>query len=500
MDHFLKQYVIRILASIVIALWTGCKGGPIEELGDPDDTPTLADCWTPMEPSSTSLIVYVSTSGNDANDGLTEQTPKQTIAAGFALLRDGFPDWLLLRRGDTFTLAATFTWNKSGPASASDGWMHLGAYGNETDPRPVIDTGEITAFMVNPGFGSTKIMRNIAFTDIHLLASTRMNNPPAATTSARGIHLLATNWQGTGYPFSNVLVENMKFQGYSIGVETASGTEDLLVRSCIFYYIFVPDGSTGGAFGWIGSPTGALLENNIFYQIQSSDIPGVVNTAYSGFMHSAYITADARDVVTRGNIVIKATEAFMQRAGGIYSRNVGAHCAVAGLLGQTWGVTPPPGGVEVTFEESLLLNAFDQPFYLGNTANGIVRDNLLVRDQQGTYTFGVSLVPINIAGSGTNIGVHNTNFSNNHMSGAIAWSQSDTASFSGLTFTGNQENIGTVNTNIGTYLASIGWTGSTVDDWATQLMTHDRANCTEKFETASIINFYRTQMGLQPLP
>lgn len=52
-------------------------------------------------PRPDSRMVYSSSSaGNDANDGLSAATPKKTIAAAVALLREGFPDWLLLRRGD----------------------------------------------------------------------------------------------------------------------------------------------------------------------------------------------------------------------------------------------------------------------------------------------------------------------------------------------------------------------------------------------------------------
>ncbi len=52
------------------------------------------------------LNYYVSSStGNNANDELTALTPKQTIAAGKALLRNNTGDRLLLLRGDTWTEA-----------------------------------------------------------------------------------------------------------------------------------------------------------------------------------------------------------------------------------------------------------------------------------------------------------------------------------------------------------------------------------------------------------
>ena len=59
--------------------------------------------WTVLAPSPDSITVYVSSSeGDDSNDGLTPATAKRSIDAASVLIRDGYPDWLLLKRGDTF--------------------------------------------------------------------------------------------------------------------------------------------------------------------------------------------------------------------------------------------------------------------------------------------------------------------------------------------------------------------------------------------------------------
>jgi hypothetical protein len=471
-------------------LLASCGGG-----ASSGGTPALSG-WTVFAPQPGARIVHVSSAGDDAWPG-TEAAPKRTIAAGYAELRAGEPDWLLLRRGDVFPVAGPLVWGKSGPAGG--GWIRLGAYGSESDPRPVIDTGAAAGILITPGFQSAQTLSNIALTDVHLLCSTRRNNPAAATTAPMGIQTVAAGWQGTGAAFSNLLIENVRVEGYALGYAGNRDIENLAIRRCLFHYLFVPDGVGGGAQGVIASPAGWLLEENVFYRIQSPDIPGVVSGAYSVFMHSAYITAEATGVVARGNIVIRATEAFMQRPGGIYSRNVGAHTFNAGLIGQAWGVTPTPGGVTATFEESLLLNA-QGPFYLGNTRSGTVRENLFVRDADGSADFPLTLVAQNAQGSGLNIGVHDTTFADNRLCGTIAWDPSDTASFSGLTFAGNQENPGQSGPGMAAYLASIGWAGATVDDWAAQLIARDRANFSADHRSPSIINFHRAQFGLPPLP
>ncbi len=59
--------------------------------------------WSAFAPSTDTRIVFVSSSqGDDALTGLSADAPKRTLAAGKAQLRHGFPDWLLLRRGDTW--------------------------------------------------------------------------------------------------------------------------------------------------------------------------------------------------------------------------------------------------------------------------------------------------------------------------------------------------------------------------------------------------------------
>src|SRR4051794_6721672 len=93
--------------------------------------------WYNVAPSADSRIVYVSSStGNDANDGLTPGTPVQNIALAKTLIRDGSADWLLLKRGDTFT-GGFGTWTRSGRSAQEP--ILIGAYGD--GDRPLLNTG-----------------------------------------------------------------------------------------------------------------------------------------------------------------------------------------------------------------------------------------------------------------------------------------------------------------------------------------------------------------------
>jgi hypothetical protein len=63
-----------------------------------------ANGWTVFTPSADTHIIYVSSSqGNDNYSGLSVSAPVKTISHGLSLLRDGYPDWLLLKKGDSWT-------------------------------------------------------------------------------------------------------------------------------------------------------------------------------------------------------------------------------------------------------------------------------------------------------------------------------------------------------------------------------------------------------------
>src|SRR6185295_3443980 len=139
--------------------------------------------------SPDSRVVYVSSSaGNDSNSGLTSSAPKQTIASGYALLRDGFPDWLLLKSDDVWH--ENFPgWTKSGRSTTEP--IRVGSYG--PGERPTLYCG------ADHGFNSLAFstsMAHLAITDMRLVG----DGYDGVTTTPAGIELLA-NW-------SDVLVEN----------------------------------------------------------------------------------------------------------------------------------------------------------------------------------------------------------------------------------------------------------------------------------------------------
>ncbi len=118
--------------------------------------PLTADGWTDLHAMINSdgytdaRIVYVSNSGNDSSGQVYSRNssaiggqplnptgsiaPYATLAAAYNQLRNGYPDVMLLRRGDSWTSSLTAT--KGGRNNSSR--MIFAAYGPESVARPVV--------------------------------------------------------------------------------------------------------------------------------------------------------------------------------------------------------------------------------------------------------------------------------------------------------------------------------------------------------------------------
>jgi hypothetical protein len=454
----------------------------------------LASGWTDFTAPAGARIIHVANNGNDANPG-TRDRPKATFAAGYKELRDGEADVLLLRRGDTWEVHH-FRWEKSGPSKANAGWMRLGAYGDERRPRPVLEARSGDALAFTPGYRSARVLSHLAVTDICFLASDRLANPRNATPEAAAVSYIAAEWHGEGSAFRHMHCENVKIRGFNLGFNIGHNMEDFRLRRSVLVDIFSP--GKGHAQGVLTSAKGVLLEENVFYRIQHPVTPGVDEISY--FSHPGYITAEATDVVCRGNFIFRATEGFMVRAGGTYERNVSAENGIAAMFGQAYGVNPTPGGVTADIRDNLFLNN-GGGFNIGNTRAGTMEDNLLLRDPDCSHSQNLTLIGRNAQGRGMNIGVHDMAFSRNYLCGEFVYSsgENDKTSYSGLTFVKNRTGEPPIRAGVGNFLKSIRFPGSTLDDYASVLIERDRATFREELTTKPLINFYRAACGLPPL-
>lgn len=174
-------------------------------------TPPVAG-WSDLSLAPGAVAVYVASSGNDGAAG-THVAPLRTIAAGYARLRDGQPDQLLLKCGDTFT-TDTIGWAKASGDPTKP--MIVANYG--TGPRPKIRSNG-TAFYLG-----TQNKRGITFAHLDLA--------PTSPSDGSSAFLFFTPW-------SYVRIEGCYMAGYAANIvtqELSAGVwgDNNTIHRCVF--------------------------------------------------------------------------------------------------------------------------------------------------------------------------------------------------------------------------------------------------------------------------
>ena len=181
--------------------------------------------WTVVSPASDTKVIYVSSSGNDSNNGLSAGAPVKTLPVAQGLVRDGYADWILLKRGDTF--GSFGQWNKKGRSAQEP--LYIGAYGTATtttDNRPIIDAGTGYGIITyGNGTGSTaRRIDNLVISSLNFIASTYNGSNGTGDTAA--IRLLC---QG-----ANVTIEDVRAAGFRdnivIGTDGNGGNTNTVIR------------------------------------------------------------------------------------------------------------------------------------------------------------------------------------------------------------------------------------------------------------------------------
>lgn len=268
--------------------------------------------WTVIEPSTDTQIIYVSDSvGSDSYTGLCPNAPtsglcgpKKTTYAGSQLLRNGFPDWMLIRRGDTF-------FNQSlGPNPETQG--HLNRNGKNGRERLVISTyGASTQRpKVYSAFGAGQFAdydpQNI------IIAGIEMNNYEGNPYSPyfKGIDYIgsALTFQ---YQVKNITIEDNVITGYdgAVYVDAVPGStlasymawDNIEVRRNVIYNIF-PTYSHSNAIFTLGGGN-LTLEENMMYKNGWTDVYDMIITSGTG-----YNVSSAWQGVTNGDFIITLDE------------------------------------------------------------------------------------------------------------------------------------------------------------------------------------------------
>lgn len=358
----------------------------------------IVDGWTVFTPSADSRIIYVSSSdGNDAtaefyNSSDSELNgnaflpgtgilPYQTLTAAKAQLRDGFPDWILLQKGDVFNDQSFGTLSIDG-RSANEPIL-IGSYGTAPD-RPEVLTGA-NSFLSFSGAAS-----HIAIVGIYAEPHTRTGSDEPS-----GINILNA-------PFESFLVEDCHFHLFHMHlvVQDYSGASSythkgFTARRNILTDAYKIGGGGGGVY--MHHIDSILFEENLIdHNGWNEAISGADAT---GFSHNTYFQSSCAHLVFRKNIVSRASAVGIgARCGGVISDNLllsNPRNLFVGSFDQGQ-INWPTDAVSGEVTNNVILDARAEAFDAGNgitidrIRNVEVRRNIVAHfTPSGTYNIGI---------------------------------------------------------------------------------------------------------------
>jgi Right handed beta helix region len=319
--------------------------------------------WTQFNPSPDTRKVYVSSSqGNDANNGLSEASPKKSISAGKALLRNNYPDWLLLKKGDTWN-EDLGVWSLSGRSLTER--MLVTSYGTGARPtvRPVAGNNGLSVWdPYKPEY--------VALVDLHI-------TPQTSPTDGRAIA-----WYSDG---GNFLVEGCLMENFDIAFLFQAG-HNITVRRSVAY-------NNDGQGGYIQNVKGFLFEENVV------DKSGFPDPNY--YKHALYIDNEGMTgVVVRKNIFTEASSnGIYLRPGGTCEDNLVARCGISIELGGGDSWFANPGGVTAVVRNNVVLDGKDinatekrgWGMLMQNIASATIENNIIANIGSCGFPFAIEI-------------------------------------------------------------------------------------------------------------
>ena len=270
--------------------------------------------WSILTPSHDSRMIYVSSESGDDSTGAfvspneaediynpVEIKPFATIDAALEHARSGFPDWILLKRGDVWDMSNIISLR--GGRSVFERSVFT-SYGAAID-RPIIKTTAKNGFRIWSG------VNHVAIVGISLYAEVRDPGSPkfigwGKVASQSGIYL----YQGDGEVKVAILLEDNDINFFSSGVSiTGPGhVEDLVVRRNVLRNSYDELGHSQGLYGVRAS---ILLEENLFdhngwYQRQVGSGNEMDGGQATMFNHNTYLSG-ANHAVSRWNIFLRSS-------------------------------------------------------------------------------------------------------------------------------------------------------------------------------------------------
>lgn len=278
--------------------------------------------FTPIVPSPDSRVIYVSASaGDDARDCLSAQTACKSIKAGLAKMRDGYPDHLLLRRGDVWRneLLGEFRSGRSAKEPAV-----VAFYGADGD-RPKLESGNNIVHAYT--------LKNAAFFGVEFSNQLKVFAGADFTGLGKGEFFLLG-------PVENILIEDCVFNHIELVAQkwTSGNPVNLTLRRNIWTGAYFTgtsfSNSTKPSNVYLDGVDGLVIEENVF------DFggwhPAAPGAGANMFNHNLYIQSgtDGNKLVLRNNIISRGGSHGAQlRGGGEAEANFFGRNAIGLLLG-----------------------------------------------------------------------------------------------------------------------------------------------------------------------
>ena len=433
------------------------------------DLPQDANGWTVFTPSDDSRIIYVAADGNDScsyyddDDAVIGANPFQptgtiapcaTYAKARTLTRAGYPDFILFKRGDTFTITEQWPIYPNEGRSNTEPSL-LGAYGT-TGPMPIVQSGPLNQQILRlTGIFSNS---NIAVAGIDFYSYTRNPNDAGylGTPTPDGEGNAQSQTGFYAYDFEGgLLIEGCKFRFFDDNMISTSGpaingltlrrnlisdsyagpgqshSQGLLLtkqNATLEENIFIHNGwytPAGGAIGeatifnhnvYNSSPTGATYIRNIF--IQSSNM----NSKFTADSFASNGTSNQYPITIENNLYIDGQQGIgfgNNSAGNTYPfLNVTIKDNLFTDIGKSDHLQSIAWGIDVGYDST-------------GTA---ITNNLLINQTNSDVTDGI---PFMTAGIQTNLNITGNTIYN--------WKFADTFR---VMATGAQNSTGVTKTNV----------------------------------------------------
>lgn len=280
--------------------------------------------FTVVKPSSDSKLIYVSSStGKDSNSCLSEAEPCKSIAAGLEKMRNGYPDHLYLKRGDTWR-NEQFVNLHSGRSASEPAVI---TYYGKTGDRPRLENSSRSIHIFKTA------TKHFSFIGLEFYAyKMDPKHPEFDGNSHADVVMLGGN--------QNILFEDNKFNLIEMVLQEwdSGNPANITLRRNIwtgaYYNRSAYDVGIRPSNLYADSVDGLLIEENVFdHGGWNSEVAGAAANMYNHNLYIQYSTVGNKLVVRRNIITRASSHGVHGRPGGLFENNFFARNAISLQMG-----------------------------------------------------------------------------------------------------------------------------------------------------------------------